>query len=132
MFAGTCLGFESIVRASSNDETILSQFDAENIALTLKFTDGAEKIGRMFDVQRFGKNVQQIYKNLQTQPITMNNHQWGVSIFNWTSNSILTSSFDLLATSFDRENSEFVALIQNKQFPIYGAQFHPEKNVFEW
>ncbi len=28
--------------------------------------------------------------------------------------------------------SEFIALLESKKYPIWGSQFHPEKNAFEW
>ena len=28
--------------------------------------------------------------------------------------------------------SEFIALLEAKNYPIWGSQFHPEKNPYEW
>ena len=38
----------------------------------------------------------------------------------------------LLATGNDWNGLEFVAVIEAKDYPIWGTQFHPEKNSFEW
>jgi hypothetical protein len=32
----------------------------------------------------------------------------------------------------DSQGLEFVSSFEHKKYPIYGVQFHPEKNAFEW
>merc|ERR1712037_1035441 len=36
------------------------------------------------------------------------------------------------ATGLDRAGKEFIAVIEGKKYPVFGTQFHPEKNSFEW
>lgn len=48
------------------------------------------------------------------------------------STSGLSEYFKLLATSFDDDGLEYAALIEHWTLPIFGSQFHPEKNQFEW
>lgn len=38
----------------------------------------------------------------------------------------------MLATSRDHAYTEYIALIEAYDYPIYGSQFHPEKNIYEW
>ena len=38
----------------------------------------------------------------------------------------------MLATNVDRKGKEFCSVIEGKNMPVYGTQFHPEKNNFEW
>ena len=33
---------------------------------------------------------------------------------------------------YDHENQEFIGMIEAKNAPIFGVQFHPEKNSFEF
>jgi hypothetical protein len=53
---GTCLGFESIMRAQSEDPNVLSQTDAENITLALNVTALAAA-SRIFDPRREGASA---------------------------------------------------------------------------
>ena len=32
----------------------------------------------------------------------------------------------------DREGLEFISTFESKQYPMYGVQFHPEKNIYEF
>ena len=38
----------------------------------------------------------------------------------------------MLSTNKDRQGSEFVSMIEAFKYPIFGSQWHPEKNNFEW
>ena len=38
----------------------------------------------------------------------------------------------MLSTNKDRQGVEFVSMIEAYKYPIFGSQWHPEKNNFEW
>jgi gamma-glutamyl hydrolase len=38
----------------------------------------------------------------------------------------------MLSTNKDRQGVEFVSMIEAFKYPIFGSQWHPEKNNFEW
>jgi GMP synthase-like glutamine amidotransferase len=44
----------------------------------------------------------------------------------------LDRDWEVTATSKDKNGLEFVASFEHRQYPIYGVQFHPEKNAYEW
>jgi len=44
----------------------------------------------------------------------------------------MSGTFDVLSTNSDRQGVDFVSSIEAKDFPIYGTQWHPEKNAYEW
>lgn len=46
--------------------------------------------------------------------------------------SSLNNFYRPLATSTDDDGLEFVATIEAIDYPFWGVQFHPEKNVYEW
>ena len=70
----------------------------------------------------------------------------------FNANSKLNTFFNVLSTNKDRKGSEFVSTMEGqyhmshthtlvhththtksaKKYPIYGVQWHPEKNGFEW
>jgi len=127
---GTCLGFESICRAASQDPNVLTAFDAENYTIPLSFTDAAQN-SRMFDSDAF-PYAPYVMGLLSNYPITMNNHELGVSPSSFAAHASLSGVFDVLATNVDREGLPFVSLIEAKNMPIYGSQFHSEKPQWEW
>ena len=45
---------------------------------------------------------------------------------------IADSFWETLATNVDDNGVEFVSLMEAKIAPVWGSQFHPEKNAFEW
>jgi len=121
---GICLGFEWLALAVAGQDVLIGGVDAENISLKLNFTSEANR-SRLFhdDVVRpiFGE-----------QPVTMNNHNLGLLPTTFENNLKLQSVFKLLSTNMDRRGVEFVSSIEGHTAPIYGTQFHPEKNIFEW
>jgi gamma-glutamyl hydrolase len=54
------------------------------------------------------------------------NHQEGLSVSRFVSNPALSKTFRILARAHDRSGKEYVALIEGKDQPWYGCQFHPE------
>ncbi|NWW76713.1 GGH hydrolase, partial [Climacteris rufus] len=50
---------------------------------------------------------------------------------NFTNNEKLRNFYHVLTTNTDGE-VEFVSTMEAREYPIYGVQWHPEKNPFEW
>jgi gamma-glutamyl hydrolase len=69
---------------------------------------------------------------LATQNITMNNHVNGISPQKFLENDGLTSAFYITSTNIDQNGKPFVSTIESIHYPIYGVQYHPEKNNFEY
>jgi gamma-glutamyl hydrolase len=137
---GTCLGFEFIVMLSggkSDDivETLQSGFDSENISLPLLFPSEQDVI----DSNGVYSASSQLYPLLTstrttvaTTNITMNNHHMGIEPNHFMNNENLTNMFHITSTNYDRNGRPFVSTIEAKDYPIYGTQYHPEKNNFEF
>lgn len=47
-------------------------------------------------------------------------------------NEKLNSTFNILSRNKDRAGRLFVSTIEGQILPVYGVQWHPEKNSFEW
>merc|ERR1712130_698398 len=62
----------------------------------------------------------------------MNNHHHGITSEHFSENENLTAMFNVLSNNADRDGRYFVSTIEAKNLPIYGVQWHPEKNNFEW
>jgi len=124
--AGHCLGFELLSNVIAQNNTILERFDSENISLPLNFYD-AYKQSRIF-----GNTAQNIIDILSKQAVTMNNHQFGVTPYTYSTNMALSSFYRVISSSVDRNNKVFVSTVEAFKYPIYAYQWHPEKAAFEW
>jgi gamma-glutamyl hydrolase len=58
-------------------------------------------------------------------------HNCGISPKSYFANQNLTENTKLLATSFTDAGVEFVTMLEDKKYPFYATQWHPEKNMFE-
>ena len=69
---------------------------------------------------------------VKSEDIIYYNHGSGFTMDKWTNNTNLVSNYDILTTDYGTQGVGFVSSIEHKEYPIYGFQFHPEKNAFEW
>eukprot|EP01004_Peranema_trichophorum_P006353 NODE_5176_length_1054_cov_49.340494_g4618_i0.p1 GENE.NODE_5176_length_1054_cov_49.340494_g4618_i0~~NODE_5176_length_1054_cov_49.340494_g4618_i0.p1 ORF type:complete len:300 (-),score=33.05 NODE_5176_length_1054_cov_49.340494_g4618_i0:107-1006(-) len=125
---GTCLGFELLSILAANDTSVLCDgcFNTEGVLLPLNFTSIA-KTSRLY-----GNIPPNLYQALSTQDITENSHVSGVSPQTFKNNARLNAFFDVLSVNEDDKGKEFASSFEAKNYAIYGTQFHPEKNAFEW
>ncbi|XP_044538540.1 gamma-glutamyl hydrolase [Gracilinanus agilis] len=121
---GTCLGFEELTVLTSG-KLLLTQTNTSGIALPLNFTKAINE-SRMF--QNFPKDL---LEALATEPITSNFHTWSLSLKTFMENKELSEFYKVLSTN-TYKGIEFVSTMEAKDYPIYGVQWHPEKNAFEW
>ncbi|KAL4434657.1 hypothetical protein ABPG77_002780 [Micractinium sp. CCAP 211/92] len=123
---GICLGFETLSIIASRNHSILSDFDSENLPSPLFLTDAAVKS------RFFGALPHQVVEHLRTKPYAMENHAHGLA---WTAvqeNPRVRELLDVLSLSVDRGGQVYVSTFEWRDYPIYGTQWHPEKNAFEW
>lgn len=124
---GHCMGHELIAIIASQNFTILSTgYDSENLTLALDMVPGGASSSWFSPMPADVLNI------LTTQNVTMNNHQAGVDITTYHTNSKLNTFFDLISTNNDRKGRTFVSTWESKKYPIFSAQWHAEKNQFEW
>eukprot|EP01031_Cornospumella_fuschlensis_P038047 gene38047-46228_t len=126
---GTCMGFEWLLISATRDQNILDpksgQMDAYNYSIALDFTADA-KTSRLFS------GAGKVVDILATENVTMNNHHYGIWTDHFYQTTALTGMFNVLSTNNDRKGSNFISTIEAKKYPIYGSQWHPEKNNFEF
>ena len=128
---GTCMGFQWLLICGARDQTILdpndgSQMDAYNISLNLEFTPAAPTSKMFKDVSP------ELVDVFAHQNVTMNNHHYGMWTEHFQQVDSLTEFYDLLSTNEDRNGDSFISTIEAKKYPIFGSQWHPEKNLYEW
>lgn len=127
---GTCLGFEWLLMCTTRNQNILDptlgSYDAFNYSLSLDFTSSAK------DSRLFGPTAPaELYDILASQNVTFNSHHEGIYPAHFSSNSALSSFYSVLSTNKDRKGKPFVSTIEAFDYPVYGVQWHPEKNRYE-
>lgn len=136
---GTCLGMEFIVELAADTESSENNFnpnilekgyDATNISLPL------------LKVKRSGLyKPDDVYQIVTQLNVTMNNHHLGISPQRFKANTGLSQQFDITSINYDQNGRPFVSTIEPAQEsttsslrspPVYGVQYHPEKNSHEY
>jgi gamma-glutamyl hydrolase len=122
---GTCLGFEFLLQLGSGNTSILENgFQAENISLPL------------YQVERYRLyQNEKLYETIRRNNITMNNHHQGISPKRFEETELLRTNWKVTSVNTDLDGTPFVSTMEPLhpgRFPVYGVQFHPEKNAFEY
>ena len=79
----------------------------------------------------YGNAGEEILDTLANTPSTSNFHIKCLTPENFTASG-LDQFYDIAATSEDDNGLTFIASMEAKNYPIWGVQFHPEKNMYEW
>uniref|UniRef100_A0A2P2I7W6 folate gamma-glutamyl hydrolase n=1 Tax=Hirondellea gigas TaxID=1518452 RepID=A0A2P2I7W6_9CRUS len=121
----TCLGFEMLVYLAADRVRPLTLCKAQNKADPLYFSPGWESSQLWKDASS------KLKSDVQKKNLTSNFHKY--CVITETFNELkVNENYDLLSTSFDFDNLEYISTIEHKHFPIFGTQWHPEKNPYEW
>ncbi|KAM9839805.1 gamma-glutamyl hydrolase [Aulostomus maculatus] len=121
---GTCLGFEQLTYLTSSN-TKLSRTNTTGVPLPLNFTNEAK------DSRLFRGFPAELLDALASEALTENSHKWSLAVETYTTNAELNQFYKVLSTNTDGY-IEFVSTAEARDYPIYGTQWHPEKNAFEW
>lgn len=126
---GTCLGHEQILRFATyaaGEANPLGHFPSEGYALPITFAADAATS------TLYQSMPLDMRRALTSQNLTINLHTQGVGSKTFHESEELTNTFHMVATGVDTLGDEFVALTQHKYLPIVTAQFHIEKNPYEF
>ncbi|CAH1794487.1 unnamed protein product [Owenia fusiformis] len=122
---GTCLGFE-LLSALTAGKNILEHCSAENIRTSLDLVKGYE------DSRLFHGIDGNILRILTETNSTANFHQYCLTPKNFNENSKLKQFYRVMSTDVDENGLEYISTMEAYQYPFYGVQWHPEKNIFVW
>eukprot|EP00826_Nyctotherus_ovalis_P065727 TRINITY_DN9668_c0_g6_i1.p1 TRINITY_DN9668_c0_g6~~TRINITY_DN9668_c0_g6_i1.p1 ORF type:complete len:331 (-),score=75.06 TRINITY_DN9668_c0_g6_i1:95-1087(-) len=124
---GTCLGFELLLHIVSERPILSTKCNCKHYSTFLEFTNEG-KFSKLFA----NYTAEQMYK-LGTKSYTYNNHQAYVSAHKFYENEKLSNYFNILAMSKSKDGKmSYIAAIEAKKYPVYGVQFHPEKNAYKF
>ncbi|CAL8295094.1 unnamed protein product [Lota lota] len=121
---GTCLGLEELTFLTSG-KLLLSTTNTNGVALPLVFTNESR------ESKMFSGFPADLLKALASEALTENSHRLSIATETFRNNPELSKFYRVLSTNSD-EKTEFVSTMEAYDYPIYGTQWHPEKNTFEW
>lgn len=121
----TCLGFEMLMYVAANDTNPLTSCQASDRADPLYPSQGWNSS----ELVRAAPG--EVLDTLTATNATSNFHKWCVTPQTFQDFG-LNEDFLLVSTSEDDNGLEYVSTVEHRRLPIYGVQWHPEKNVFEW
>uniref|UniRef100_A0ACB8FDE4 Uncharacterized protein n=1 Tax=Sphaerodactylus townsendi TaxID=933632 RepID=A0ACB8FDE4_9SAUR len=121
---GTCLGHQLLSYLTCG-ENLLTWTNTDNFAFPLNFTKDAK------GTKMFADFPDDLLQEMASDPVTSNFHFWSLSVQNFTNNEKLRSFYKVLTTNV-HGNIEFISTMEAYAYPVYGVQWHPEKNPFEW
>jgi len=121
---GTCLGFEFLIQYGGGPTALQTGFAVENVSLALEHV---HPVGLYADPTQ--------YFTVTQLNVTMNNHMSGIMPHQFQKSAALTKRWQITSTNKDLNGRPFVSTIEPvdpEGFPVYGVQYHPEKNAFEY
>jgi gamma-glutamyl hydrolase len=102
-------------------------FPLQDLNLALEFTD-AGKASRTYNPDTGKYSSVDMVSLLTDNAVTLNMHTCGIDPVV----AATIPDYTVLATNMDRAGLPFVSGFEHATRPIYGTQFHPEKNNFEY
>ena len=118
--------FELLVYLSNDAQNPLKLCSSQQQPLALNMTD-------KYSQSRFGKQTpDDVTEILKTENVTINFHKWCLTPENFSDSEALSNFWDVLSTNKDWNGLEFISLMESKHYPMWGSQYHPEKNAFVW
>jgi gamma-glutamyl hydrolase len=121
---GICLGYEFLIKYIGGESAIQDGFYLYNTSIPLE----SVRIGQLYADPT-------IYSTVVTKPVTLNNHKLGIEPGHFLGNEKLTKVWNITSINHDSNGRPFVSTIEPmdpNRFPLYGVQYHPEKNGFEF
>lgn len=122
---GTCLGFEILTMLTTGQD-LRAAVKAIDVSYQLHLTKDYKSSYLMKDIP------DDILHTLTKTNMTFNYHHWGLTPTNFTKSKELSSFYRIISTNVDSNGVEFISTLEAYDYPIYGIQWHAEKNQFEW
>ncbi|CAL4129880.1 unnamed protein product [Meganyctiphanes norvegica] len=124
---GTCLGFEMLMYLAADGPSkyeVLTSCKASGISLPLDLKEWKSSA-------LLGSAPGNVVHPLSTMNITSNYHKYCVTPQTFAKYDLINDYF-VISTNLDTEGLEFISTVEHQRLPIWGTQWHIEKNLFEW
>jgi gamma-glutamyl hydrolase len=120
-----CMGLEEIavIEAPFPDTLLIGYFEAQNTANNVTLVSDLSKS------KMFKSMPQHLINAIQKENITFNSHHDGMTPETFAKYDGL-KEYQMIGVAYDSKGVEYVAIVEHKKYPIYGHQYHPEKNSF--
>ena len=128
---GTCLGFEVLHVCANQQFGTVGNFNGEpSYARSSEFLPAASS-SVIFNTLSsvWSKHIMDV---MSTMNVSLLSHSHGISPQAYIQYPALSNTYKVLSYMKDKSGSTFVGMIEGVKYPIFGTQFHPEKNLFEW
>jgi gamma-glutamyl hydrolase len=127
----TCLGFELIHVCESNQFSTIGNFNGKPAYAQVAQFTAAAKSSSIFQYysKQAGRQAMDVMANKKVSAL---GHTLGISPITYLWDEKLRTAFEVLSIMEDRSGNQFVGMIESKKYPVFGVQFHPEKNMFEF
>ncbi|CAG9461316.1 unnamed protein product [Pedinophyceae sp. YPF-701] len=130
---GTCLGFELLVAIYAGEGT-LAEVSGRNHRETQRLET------RPHHSRLLRALPPRLVRLLERDAVSYFNHGHALPLEAWSAaagaddagGAPLADSFDLLASAVTLDGTRVVSMFEHTSRPIYGVQWHPEKNLYEW
>lgn len=120
------MGFQLLSYLTADDKDVLSRVTGDvHVVKPINITASNSAIFN-------GISSYQKEKITRGNGIFFFSHNWAVTMNTFNTNKYLKNFWNLIAQATTPTNIDFVAAVEAKNYPFYGVQFHPEKNMFEW
>jgi len=115
---GTCLGFETLNVIIGGGTGVLGSFPASDISIPLNYTRG------VLHSRMFRQMDSKLLKALESEDITYNHHNSGISPETYKKVDALNKFFNILSVNNDVKGKIFVSTIEGKRLLPYLSNFH--------
>ena len=120
------LGFELLAYLSNEEHRNLLECSSQQQPLALNLTED-------YFISHFAKQTSDdVTDILSTEKVTVNFHSYCLTPENFAKSEALRNFWYVLSTNKDWDDLEFISLMEAKNYPMWGSQYHPEKNAYEW
>jgi gamma-glutamyl hydrolase len=130
---GTCQGYQLFhILASGvyDEDLILSNYDSYYVSYPLYFDKHAVEQSKMLG--NSSGITADMLQDLATQNITLNIHHQGIAPQTYEKYPKMKALLSVLASNKDQQDKPFSSVVEARNYPFYGTQFHPEWPMFEW
>lgn len=125
---GICMGFQALMIEASHRLVLTFDFDNKDVGVPIKLDEKLFPKSRVFcklDQDLLRRNYQRGYVHYW--------HTFGINLKNLEKEEFkqIREEYNILGTSEsekDGQKVECIALVEHKKYPIFGTQYHPEKN----